>query len=62
MSDIIARLKADGMDAVDLSENEFAKSHVRHLVGGRGEVEHERLFRFGKLVITRPPLLAVTLA
>ena len=32
---------------VDLSENEVAVLHVRHMVGGRAEVaEHERLFRF----------------
>lgn len=41
------------MDATDLSENEFAKSHVRHLVGGRGSVDNERLFRFGKLAILK---------
>ncbi|WVQ91476.1 threonine ammonia-lyase, biosynthetic [Cryptococcus gattii] len=35
-----------GIEAVDLSEDEFAKSHVRHLVGGRSAVEHERIFRF----------------
>lgn len=41
------------IEAVDLSEDEFAKSHVRHLVGGRSEVQDERIFRFG----TCPPLL-----
>jgi hypothetical protein len=38
----------NGIEASDLSENEFAKSHVRHLVGGRGSVNDERLFRFGE--------------
>lgn len=40
-------MKDNGIDAVDLSEDEFAKSHVRHLVGGRSNVEHERILRFG---------------
>jgi threonine dehydratase len=45
---IIADLAAHDIQAVDLSEDEFAKSHVRHLVGGRGHAEHERIFRFGE--------------
>ncbi|ODN75993.1 threonine ammonia-lyase, biosynthetic [Cryptococcus amylolentus CBS 6039] len=39
-------LREAGMEVLDLSENEFAKSHVRHLVGGQSEVENERVFRF----------------
>ncbi|TMW62169.1 hypothetical protein Poli38472_009662 [Pythium oligandrum] len=36
----------DGMRATDLSENELAKAHLRHLTGGRADdVSHERLFR-----------------
>ncbi|KAJ9104307.1 hypothetical protein QFC20_004589 [Naganishia adeliensis] len=35
-----------GMESVDLSDDEFAKSHVRHMVGGKKFVEHERIFRF----------------
>jgi threonine dehydratase len=36
----------EGMQAQDLSKNELAKSHLRHLAGGRAEnVPHERLFR-----------------
>lgn len=35
------------MDAIDLSHNEMAKSHVRHMVGGRSPgVENELLYRF----------------
>jgi hypothetical protein len=37
-----------GMESVDLSDDEFAKSHVRHMVGGKKSVEHERIFRFGE--------------
>ncbi|DBA00602.1 TPA: hypothetical protein N0F65_007731 [Lagenidium giganteum] len=36
----------DGMHATDLSTNELAKAHLRHLTGGRAhDVPHERLFR-----------------
>jgi threonine dehydratase len=48
IGDVIKALNDNGIEASDLSENEFAKSHVRHLVGGRGSVNDERLFRFGK--------------
>lgn len=44
---MVESFKKHGIEAVDLSEDEFAKSHVRHLVGGRSAVEHERIFRFG---------------
>lgn len=45
--EILQSFRLHGIEAVDLSEDEFAKSHVRHLVGGRSAVEHERIFRFG---------------
>ena len=48
IGDVIKALNDNGIEASDLSENEFAKSHVRHLVGGRGSVNDERLFRFGE--------------
>ncbi|OXG30188.1 threonine ammonia-lyase, biosynthetic [Cryptococcus neoformans Ze90-1] len=44
--EMVESFKKHGIEAVDLSEDEFAKSHVRHLVGGRSAVEHERIFRF----------------
>ncbi|ADV24924.1 threonine ammonia-lyase, biosynthetic [Cryptococcus gattii Ru294] len=44
--EILQSFRLHGIEAVDLSEDEFAKSHVRHLVGGRSAVEHERIFRF----------------
>jgi threonine dehydratase len=44
---VLARLHAGGYPAVDLSQNEMAKLHVRHLVGGRASgARDERLFRF----------------
>jgi len=36
-----------GFDTVDLTDNELAKQHVRHMVGGRSALAHEeRLYRF----------------
>ncbi len=44
---LIARLRRKGLPALDFSDNEMAKLHVRHLVGGRApSVENERLYRF----------------
>ena len=41
------RLKACGFAAVDLTDNELAKDHVRYMVGGRSPVvKTERLLRF----------------
>ncbi|MFY7866542.1 threonine ammonia-lyase, biosynthetic [Roseateles sp.] len=40
-------LVKQGFDAVDLTDNELAKQHVRHMVGGRTELARdERLYRF----------------
>jgi threonine dehydratase len=40
-------LRAMGYETVDLTDNEMAKLHVRHMVGGHApEVRHERLCRF----------------
>jgi threonine dehydratase len=44
---LAAQLERHGMKAEDLSDNELAKLHVRHLVGGRTrEVGDEMLYRF----------------
>ncbi|WP_257308812.1 threonine ammonia-lyase, biosynthetic [Geothrix fuzhouensis] len=44
---LLARLRAEGLEAQDLSDNDMAKLHVRHLVGGRApSVTHERVYRF----------------
>jgi threonine dehydratase len=47
-ADKIARsFERHGFPTVDLTDDELAKEHVRHMVGGRSELaEHERLFRF----------------
>jgi threonine dehydratase len=44
---LLATLERHGIRALDLSENEMAKLHVRHLVGGRApQAENEVLYRF----------------
>ena len=45
--DVAGLLAARGYEVEDLSDNEMAKLHVRHMVGGRAsEVHDERLCRF----------------
>ena len=43
---LLALLSRRGMKATDLSDNELAKQHVRHLVGGRTQAKDEMLYRF----------------
>jgi threonine dehydratase len=43
---LIASLRKNGLDALDFTDNELAKLHVRHLVGGHGSVSDEILYRF----------------
>ena len=44
---LISQLRRTGYETVDLTDNEMAKLHVRHMVGGHApEVQHERLCRF----------------
>jgi threonine dehydratase len=43
---LVAKLDKLGYRTLDLSDNEMAKLHVRHLVGGRATAEHEVLYRF----------------
>jgi threonine dehydratase len=44
---LAAMLNAGGYETVDLTDNEMAKLHIRHMVGGHApEVRHERLCRF----------------
>lgn len=45
--EILARLRGDGYAVIDLTDNEMAKLHIRHMVGGRAAgAEHEVLYRF----------------
>ena len=44
---LIVELAAHGLNAIDLTHNEMAKLHLRHLVGGRApQAEHEVVYRF----------------
>jgi threonine dehydratase len=44
---ILAALHGHGLKALDFSENEMAKLHIRHLVGGRAPMaDNEILYRF----------------
>jgi threonine dehydratase len=44
---IASQLQAAGFDALDLSNDEVAKAHLRHLVGGHSDLaREERLYRF----------------
>jgi threonine dehydratase len=46
-TELVAMLRAHGLTAEDFTDNEMAKLHVRHLVGGHApQVEHEQVFRF----------------
>ena len=44
---LIVDLAAHGLNAIDLTDNEMAKLHLRHLVGGHApQAEHEVIYRF----------------
>ena len=46
-AEIAAEFAAAGFATLDLTHDELAKSHVRHMVGGRSGLAHdERLYRF----------------
>src|SRR5262249_16908439 len=44
--DLIEDLRARGYPTTNMTDNELAKLHVRHLVGGRVAVPDEVLYRF----------------
>jgi threonine dehydratase len=45
--ELLAQIEASGYACVDMSDNEMAKVHVRHLVGGRvNALDGERMLRF----------------
>ena len=43
---LVKNLRRRGLKTLDLSDNEMAKSHVRHMVGGRAPAKNEILYRF----------------
>jgi threonine dehydratase len=47
ITSLINTLEQNGLRALDLSDNEMAKLHIRHMVGGHApQAEHELLYRF----------------
>lgn len=45
--ELLSRLKLAGVPALDLTDNEMAKTHTRYMVGGRApHVLNERIYRF----------------
>lgn len=44
---LIEELSASGIEVADMTDNEAAKLHIRHMVGGRSDhVSNERVYRF----------------
>ena len=44
---LVTDLQTEGLATLDLTDNEMAKLHLRHLVGGRApQAEHEVVYRF----------------
>ena len=44
---LVASLKKQGLATLDLSDDEMAKLHIRHMVGGHApQVKNELLYRF----------------
>jgi threonine dehydratase len=44
---LVEMLERHGLPAVDLTDDEMAKTHIRYMVGGRApQVNHELLYRF----------------
>lgn len=46
VTEVIKVCAQDDLHALDISNNELAKSHARYMIGGRQDVENERVFRF----------------
>ena len=46
-ANLVATLQSEGLATLDLTDNEMAKLHLRHLVGGRApQAKHEVVYRF----------------
>ena len=44
---LAAAFRAQAFDVLDLTDDELAKLHLRHMIGGRSSLaQHERLYRF----------------
>ncbi len=44
--EIIGTLRDHGFPVTDLSDNDMARQHIRHMVGGRADVQDELIIRF----------------
>ncbi|KAJ1950301.1 threonine deaminase, partial [Linderina pennispora] len=44
--EILSELSSKDMQAIDLTDNELAKSHARYIVGGRSDIQNEYMIRF----------------
>ena len=45
-TEILSELNGHGYSVTDLSNNNMARLHIRHMVGGRADVANERILRF----------------
>lgn len=61
VNELLEKMAEAGMQGLDLSDDEFAKSHVRHMIGGKVDLPEERLYRFGEFS-PPPPLLLLVFA
>ncbi|PKI83398.1 threonine ammonia-lyase [Malassezia vespertilionis] len=43
---VVDAINAHGMHAVDITNDEMVKTHMRYMIGGRARVPDERVFRF----------------
>ncbi|TIA92808.1 hypothetical protein E3P81_01247 [Wallemia ichthyophaga] len=46
IANVITKIRSLGFDALDVSDNDLAKSHARYLIGGRSSCTNERLIAF----------------
>ena len=53
---VMEDFRNDAFPCTDMSDNELAKTHIRHLAGGRSHAAHERLFRFHFPEVSGPVL------
>ncbi len=44
--ELIQTLRSDGYHVLDMTHNDAAKLHLRHMIGGHAELPQERLYRF----------------
>lgn len=60
VSEVLQTLQSLDFKALDISDDEMAKSHTRYMVGGRKNVPNERVFRFGAFSLSVLQMLGIT--